>query len=227
MNAVTLRARLRVCCFAIPVAVLMLDMDGRRGRAEDWGYSHNFFIKKKISDRWAVESRSLFTSRDNMREIFLGVADIGLSYDVTGWLNIGAAYRAGWILVNGEYGYENRPLINLTLRGKWEGALISNRSRVEFRHYDFDRRDDVRFRNETRIIFPWELPMGRLRPYMEEEFFYADNAGEINMNWLTAGLTCRLNEHVRVKSGYRWNTFKFGPEWEHRHMWVTGFAFLF
>lgn len=223
LHRISLVLRLMSCVAVLVVASLW----AARSEAEDWGYSHNLFVKKKLSDRWSFESRSLFTSRENMHEIFLAVTDAGLSYDVTKWLNLGASYRAGWILVGSDYEYESRPLINLTLKKKVKGAFVSNRSRVEFRYYDFDREDDVRFRNETRVVFPWKLTRWQLKPYLEEEFFYADNAGRINMNWVTAGFTYQVNENVRFKSGYRWNALKFGPQWEHRHVWVTGFAFIY
>jgi len=194
---------------------------------EDWGYSHNFLIQKKISDKWFIVSRSQFNARDNMREIFLGLVDLGFDYQMYEWLKVGGAYRGAWFLLDKEYGYENRPMININASKNIHGYFVSNLSRFEFRFYNYDLKDDVRFRNETRIVFPLELTKLKLKPYIEEEFFYGFNANEVNANWLSGGLQYQVNKNVRIKTGYRWLTQKTGTEWINRNVLVTGFMFTF
>lgn len=194
---------------------------------EDWGYSHNFQIQKKVSDRWFIVSRSQFNSRDDMREIFLGMVDIGADYQVYDWLKVGGAYRGAWTFLGREYGYENRPMININASKKFKGYVFNNLSRLEFRQYHFDLEDDIRYRNESRVVLPLELTPLKLKPYIEDEFFYSFNADEINANWLTGGIHYQINENVRVKTGYRWLTQKTGRGWVDRHVLVTGFMFTF
>jgi len=196
-------------------------------RAWDWGNSNNLFIKKTLNDRWSIVSRSLFTSRDDMSDIFFGIADIGLRYKVVDWLSVDGVYRGAWFESSAGWEYENRPLININLGKKFGGFFLSNRSRFEFRIYADDRQDDIRYRNEIRIITPFELTKWKLIPYFEEEFFYGYKDGEINMNWLTGGLRYNINKNTKVKLGYRWQTQKLGGTWKNRHVLVTGLLIFF
>ena len=84
-----------------------------------------------------------------------------------------------------------------------------------------------RYRNETRIIAPWEIGSKGARVFMEEEFFYEFTDAGFNFNWLTTGLRWKVQPSVVAKLGYRWQTAKFGDEWSHRHQLVTGLLFFF
>ncbi|MEM7392957.1 MAG: DUF2490 domain-containing protein, partial [Verrucomicrobiota bacterium] len=103
---------------------------------------------------------------------------------------------------------------------------VTNRTRFEFRHFN-DRKDDVRFRNETRIEAPWSITPLDIRPYFEEEFFISFNEDEVNMNWITLGLFYKPVKNIKLKAGYRWLTQKLGGEWRDRHIFVTAFNFYY
>lgn len=196
--------------------------------SEDWGYAHNFLIQKKLNTKWSIVSKSQFNARDDMREIFLGLVDLGVDYQLYDWLKIGGAYRGAWSLLrNNEYGYENRPMINIYASKNLHQYFVSNLARFEFRQFNYDLKDDVRFRNEIRVVFPVEITKMKLKPYIEEEFFYSINAEEINANWLSAGLQYQVNKNVRIKTGYRWLRQKAGETWFGRDVLVTGFMFSF
>ena len=107
----------------------------------DWGYAHNMYIIKSLTPKWAVLHRSQFTLRDDMSDLFFGFADIGFGYRfIPGW-RIDGVYRRAWIQPAEKWLIEDRPLINLTWFGNWKGIRMSNRSRVEFREYRWDREE--------------------------------------------------------------------------------------
>lgn len=194
--------------------------------AADWGNSNNLFIKKKINDRWSWVSRSLTVSRDNMSDLFFGTSDIGLRYKLSSHWSVDVVYRAAWLELGEDWRFENRPLLNLNYTTRFAGYRLDHRSRAEFRIFD-KAPDDIRYRGEFRLIFPWEMTRFKLKPYLEEEFFYSVNQERINENWLSAGLRFKVRPNTVVKLGYRWQTQKFGDNWRDRNVLVTGLLFFF
>ena len=193
----------------------------------DWGYAHNLYATLSLTEKWSVLHRSQFALRDDMSDFFFGFADIGIGYRIHPDWRLDAVYRRAWIEPAGTWLIEDRPLVNLTWFGTMHDARISNRSRIEFRKYRWDRKDDIRYRNETRVDLPWEiLPFG-IKPYVEEEFFWGRNSGKVEMNWLTGGLYCKPNNSTKLKLGYRWVSARVGDEWENRNQLVTSFNFFF
>jgi len=195
--------------------------------AWDWGNSNNFYFKKPLDEKWTIESRSLFTSKQDMGDVFFGVVDLGLSYKTLDWLTIGASYRGAWFEQSKGWGYESRPLINILAKTKWKDTFLSNRSRFEFRNYQYNKKDDVRYRNETRLIAPYQFTSLKLQPFFEEEFFYSYNTTQIDMNWVTGGLMYQVNKNTRLKCGYRWHAQKLSGKWFNRHVLVTGLMMQF
>jgi hypothetical protein len=193
----------------------------------DWGYAHIFYIKKALSSHWSAISGSQLTWRDDFSDFYFAYADAGIGYKLhPGW-SIGAIYRQGWWKIGEEWETERRPLVNLTWSGAWEHIRLSNQARIEFRDYQWNKEDDIRIRNRTRIEFPQELFPGGVKPFVEEEFFYGGNRKKIEMNWLTAGLYFKATHSVKLKAGYRWIAIIAGSEWENRNQLVTGMAVLF
>jgi hypothetical protein len=191
----------------------------------DWGYAHNVYIKKSLTEKWSLLSRSQFALRDDMSEFFFGYADVGIGYKFHPDWRVDGVYRRVWFRPGGDWLTEDRPLINLTWFGKIKAARLSNRIRVEFREYQWDKKDDIRFRNETRLELPWEL--FEIKPYFEEEFFYGRNSEQIEMNWLTGGLYYKPAKQIKLKIGYRWIYIRLGDEWENRNQLVTGLNLFF
>ncbi|MCU7810602.1 MAG: DUF2490 domain-containing protein, partial [Candidatus Thiodiazotropha sp. (ex Notomyrtea botanica)] len=76
-----------------------------------------------------------------------------------------------------------------------------------------------------------EGPVGllgeRIKPYLEEEFFYSTKADRFEANWLGGGVAWRPAKGVKLKLGYRWNRFRVGDAWRNRHVLVTGLNLFF
>jgi len=193
----------------------------------DWGYAHNNYIIKSLNKKWSVLHRSQVALRDDMSELFFGFADIGFGYKIMPNWRLDGVYRRAWIRPGEKWLIEDRPLINLTWFGQIQNSRISNRSRVEFREYRWDKPDDIRYRNETRLDLPYEILPGGIKPYFEEEFFWGKESQKIEMNWLTGGIYCKPNSHTKLKLGYRWVAARAGNSWENRNQLVTGLNFYF
>ena len=200
-------------------------------RAEtDTGSAHNLIFKYPLKNEWYLSSRNLLTTRDGFNDMFFGYLDLNLGYDLgDGWA-VEGGYRHAWFEIVDDWRDEYRPSALLSYRTKLGDWSFSNRHRLEYRTFESGTlaRERIRYRNETRLIAPWEFrALGNAKFFVEEEFFYEFTDDGFNFNWFTYGLRWKLRDGVIAKLGHRWQAFKFGDEWNHRHQLVTGLLFFF
>ena len=146
-------------------AILLAMMLPLAGLSEegDWGYAHNFYINKSLAPRWSLLHRSQFTLRDDMSDFFFGFAGIGIGYRFHPAWRVDGVYRRAWIRPGDTWLIEDRPLINLIWFGKIRHARLSNRSRLEFREYRWEKNDDIRFRDNRDLAFVFDdVRVGRV-----------------------------------------------------------------
>lgn len=209
--------RARVALLALLVACIPVSQP----RAEsDFGVSYNLLLKADIDDDWFVISRSNVATRDDNNETFLTYTGAALGLQLTDAWSLRVGYRHAKLKLGERWRSEDRPFVEAygaTARSGWR---LTNRSRVEFRHYE-DGNDDIRLRTEFGARAPWSLtPLG-LRPFVEDELFYGLDAGRLEANWLTLGLSWPVGSGS-AKVGYRWNRFRVGEDWRDRDVLVLG-----
>ena len=197
-------------------------------RAAETGTSHNLFYINKLSDRSFFVGRANLVTRDGLSDTFFGYVDANYRYTLTGPWAVEVGYRQAYLELGDQWREEYRPMLNLYWRGKlWDGQF-SNRHRIEWRYFEGNAQDRVRYRNESVWISDHTITDYRLTPFIEEEFFYDLTDSELNINWLTLGISKYWskdkNGGVKWKLGYRLQSQKFNGEWENRHMLVTGIS---
>lgn len=192
----------------------------------DWGASHNLLLKVPLDDDWFILSRSNLASRDDFDDNFLGFTGAALGYQINENWSLRAGYRHVWFRPQSDWLEEDRLFLEAYFADRFGGYRVTNRSRAEFRYFDY-REDDVRLRNEITIEAPWELGSPSLRPYLEEEFFYGLRDERFEANWLGAGIAWRPADGIKLKLGYRRNRFRAGDEWRDRNVVVTGINLFF
>ena len=198
-----------------------------RAAEGDWGYAHIFYVKKALAEKWSFITGAQLTWRDDMSDLYFIYADAGLGYKLHPNWAAEAVYRNGWWNFSDEWVVEQRPMVNLKWFDTWKGIRVQNQARLEFRFFEWDRKDDLRFRNRTRAEFPWELLPGGIKPFAEEEFFIGKNSEQLEMNWVTAGLYGKPTRAIKLKAGYRWIRIRAGGKWENRNQLVTGMVVIF
>lgn len=222
-----IRARIRWSVLSV-LAIL----SGANVFAEtDTGSAHNLIFKYPLTDQWYLSSRNLLTSREGFDDFFFGYLDLNLGYELgDGWA-AEVGYRHAWLELGEDGGWrdEYRPSAILSYRTKIGDWSFSNRHRLEYRTFERGSaaNDRIRYRNETRLIAPWEFTRLNAKPFVEEEAFYEFTDAGFNYNWLTMGMRWPVREGVVAKLGYRWQVSNFGSGWDHRHQLVTGLLFFF
>ena len=219
--------RLRLICIGIAVAAWLPALTGQA--ETDTGSAHNLIFKHRLDDTWYLSSRNLLTSRDGFDDIFFGYLDLNLGYDLgDGWA-IEGGYRHAWFEIGDDWRDEYRQSAIVSYRTMLGDWSFSNRHRVEYRMFESGSQADDRFRyrNETRLIAPWEFSPLKAKFFVEEEFFYEFTDAGFNFNWATCGIRWQLHDGVIAKLGYRWQAFRFTDDWDHRHQLVTGILWFF
>jgi len=192
----------------------------------DTGSSHNFFYLNKIDEDKSFVARSNLTTRDGFEDSFFGYFDANIRFKIDPEWSFEAGYRQAYLELNSGWRKEYRPQLNLAWRGKIGDWEFRNRHRLEFRHFEGDAKDRIRYRNESVWTAPYKTTKFNLTPFISEEFFYDVTDHNLNLNWLTVGVSHRLTNKSKWKLGYRLQNQEFNNQWSTRHVLVTGISIL-
>ncbi len=204
--------------------ILVLFFFAATVNAAETGSSHNLFYLKKLDDKAFFVGRANLVTRDGFSDTFFGYVDGNYRHTLTKNWAIEAGYRHAFLEIGNQWREEYRPMLSLYWRGKLAGGKFSNRHRLEWRYFEGNAQDRVRYRNESVWTAPHKITSYQLTPFVEEEFFYDITNSELNINWLTVGISKFWSKNVKWKLGYRWQAQKFNDEWKSRHVLVTGIS---
>lgn len=193
-------------------------------RAAETGSSHNLFFLNKLNDNSFFVGRANLATRDGFSDTFFGYVDANYRYALTGPWTVEVGYRHAFLELGNQWREEYRPMLSLYWRGKLAGGKFSNRHRIEWRYFEGNAQDRVRYRNESVWTSLHTITDYQLTPFIEEEFFYDITNSELNINWLTFGISKFWSKGMKWKLGYRLQSLKFNGEWENRHTLVTGIS---
>jgi hypothetical protein len=193
-------------------------------RAAETGSSHNLFFLNKLNDNSFFVGRANLVTRDGFSDTFFGYVDANYRYMLTGPWTVEVGYRHAFLELGNQWREEYRPMLSLYWRGKLAGGKFSNRHRIEWRYFEGNAQDRVRYRNESVWTSLHTITDYQLTPFIEEEFFYDITNSELNINWLTFGISKFWSKGMKWKLGYRLQSLKFNGEWENRHTLVTGIS---
>jgi len=188
----------------------------RNGDLEYW-QTHVFSADINKDFTFTV-SQELRFGRDNGNP-YLHNVDLGIVYkSLAEWLDLGLNFKKEYEKdSSGKFRHENRPNLNITVKGKLFDLPFSNRSRLAWR--DFETKEEVwRYRNKSTIKLPFKLTKLNLQPYVAEEWFV--NLGENNINQ-------NLAKNINGNIFYMWKTSKTSGGWINTNVIGTQFKFLF
>jgi len=192
--------------------------------ATETGSSHNLFYLNKLNDKAFFIGRANLVTRDGFSDLFFGYVVANYRYTLTQLWAVAVGYRHAFLELGNQWREEYRPMLSLYWRGKLAGGKFSNRHRIEWRYFEGNAQDRVRYRNESVWTSPNSITDYQLTPFVEEEFFYDITNSELNINWLTFGISKFWSKGMKWKLGYRLQSLKFNGEWENRHTLVAGIS---
>lgn len=187
------------------------------------------------NEDWRFTFQEALRLDEEGRELYYKHTDVGVTYrGLSNWLDVGLRYRGVFGAARDNEGHiENRPYLQVDIKGDVLGFHVSNRNRFEYR--DRKHNDDIwRYRVMFTLNEPFERMRPRqrrrfkdkLRPYVADELFFDLDGGGYNKNWLYAGVSCLLHEHVVLNIYFLWQSSHPSGRWE-RDLNVLGTTMTF
>lgn len=181
----------------------------------------------KINDKSKMVFEEEFRWADNANEFYYHHYDAGLFYNLEKWLNLGAGYRHIYELKKGKFKIENEPYVNVTLSANLKGFKIDDRSRMEYRHFDYQF-DPWRYRNKFTIKTPWKFTGLEIQPYLANEIFIGfGKIDEFNQNRFSAGFSMNLIKNLKGEIYYMLQSSKSSDKWIDTNVLGTKLKIIF
>ena len=167
----------------------------------------------KINKDAKIALEEEFRWGNNASEFYYHHYDVGFFYDLQKWLNIGGGYRHIYELKKGEFKLENDPYVTTTLFWDLKGLKFDDRSRLEFRHFDYQD-DSWRYRNKITAKLPWKFTKPEIQPYVSDEIFIGfSTINELNQNRFSSGLSMNLTKNLKAEVYYMLQRTKSSGKW--------------
>ena len=182
-----------------------------------------------INKDWKCSFEEEFRFGDDAGELYYHHSDLGFVYKgFAEWIDLGFNYRQVFERTDseGEWTQENRPHLNVTLKGRLFGLSVSDRSRFEYRDRE-DKGDLWRYRNKVTVKLPLELTELKLKPYLADEVFVPLDDDNITKNRVYAGVSFKVLENMTGEVFYLWQSSRSAGDWNDTNVLGTRLKFRF
>ncbi|MDD4202279.1 MAG: DUF2490 domain-containing protein [Candidatus Omnitrophica bacterium] len=167
----------------------------------------------KINNSWKMKADNELRFGDSAGTLYYEHVDLGLTYSgLAKWLDVGGNYRLVYEKKGKSWFYENRPHINVTLKGSVYDFKLSNRNRLEYRDKETGK-DGWRYRNKTAIKYPIKTEHFNITPYIADEVFADFIVCEISENRLYGGVEFKAMDHLYLDIYYMWKANRKNNVW--------------
>lgn len=217
--------KLKLAVIGLILAVSSLAYAYDDGDIQIWNTDIEEF---KINKNVKVALEEEFRWGDNAGEFFYQHYDAGIFRTLNKYWNIGVGYRHIYELKSGDFKMENAPYVTATLFLEKQGFLFDSRSRLEYRHFDYQT-DSWRYRNKFTLKFPWKFTKIQLQPYLGDEILigFGNGTNEFNQNRFSAGVGMNLYKSLKGEVYYMLVSTKSSGRWNDANVLGTKFKISF
>jgi hypothetical protein len=167
----------------------------------------------KISSNAKIAFEEEFRWGDNANVFYYHHYDAGLSYNLNKYLNVGGGCRQAYELRKGKFKEENEPYLTATLFWDLLGFKFDDRSRMEYRHFDYQD-DSWRYRNKITVKLPWKFSRLKIQPFLSDEVLIGfSKINELNQNRFYSGLTMNVTKNIKAEIFYLLVSSKSSGTW--------------
>lgn len=194
---------------------------------KDFQYWSTGSASINLNKTWKVKFEEQFKLGNDAGNLFYHHSDLGFTHkNFIDGIDLGFNFKKVYEKDSkGKWRHENRPHLNLTIKGQLLNLDISNRCRLEYR--DREKKKDVwRYRNKFTIQFP-EFKEPKLRPYIAEEPFVELTEKGYNQNRLYAGFSFDLSENIKGDLHYLWQSKRSEGGWDNINIIGTSLKLSF
>lgn len=222
-------SRITICFLSVLICAGLLNGPCFAFDDGDFQYWSSVTLPFEINEDWKGSFNEEFRLGDDVGELYYHHSDLGFVYKGLGdWIDLGFNYRQVFERADSasEWKQENRPHLNVTLKGKLWDLGVSNRFRFEFRDRE-DSEDHWRYRNKFTVKLPVELTELKLKPYVANEVFIPLNDDNITANRVYAGVSLEVLENMTGEVFYLWQSSRSDGDWKDINVLGTGLKFRF
>lgn len=153
----------------------------------DFQYWNTESIEVKFAKSWKIKLDEEFRFGGNAGDLYYTHADVGVAYSVNDYLELGANYRQIFQKKDKDWDPTYQPHFNGTLKLNWQGFILKDRNRFEYRIRETDSAS-WRYRNRLSLDLPYKWTPLKIQPYFSDEIFYDFEASEMNKNRVYVGV---------------------------------------
>jgi len=160
----------------------------------------------KINQDLKITLEEEFRWGDNASDFYYQHYDLGLSFSLNKNLNFGTGYRhvleKKSVRKVTKFRVENAPYLTLTLSWNLAGFKFDDRSRLEYRHFNYQS-DSGRYRNKLTMKLPWKFTRIKIQPFVADEILAGfGGISRFNQNRFSSGLGMSLAKNAKAEIYY-------------------------
>jgi hypothetical protein len=167
-----------------------------------------------LNKDWTVSVEEQQKLGDNAGRFYYHHADLGFVYGgLADWIDLGFNFKEVFLEDgDGHWSRENRPHVNITVKGPVGAFDVSDRSRFEYRDRE-DQEDLWRYVNQLKVKLPFELTKLKLRPYVADQIYLNMEGRAFDKNRIYSGASFKLSKDLESELYYFWQSGKSDGRW--------------
>lgn len=168
-----------------------------------------------LNKDWTVSVEELLKLGDDAGHFYYHHTDLGFVYGgLADWIDLGFNFKEVFVEDDdGHWSRENRPHVNITVKGPVGLFDVSDRSRFEYRDRE-DEEDLWRYVNRLKVKLPFELTKFKFRPYVADQIYLNMEGRAFEKNRIYSGASFKLSKDTESEIYYFWQLGESGDEWE-------------
>jgi hypothetical protein len=203
----------RVYLVAALLAVLLISKSSRAGG--DVQLWNTATASLKLNKDWKATVEEQLKFGEGAGHFYYHHSDLGFVYGgLADWIDLGFNFKEVFVEEDdGHWSRENRPHVNITVKGPVGPFDVSDRSRFEYR--DLENENDLwRYVNRLKVKLPFELTKFKLRPYVADQIYLNMEGRAFEKNKIYTGATFRISKALESEIYYFWQLGRFDGQWE-------------
>jgi hypothetical protein len=168
-----------------------------------------------INKDWMATVQEHVKLRQHAGTLYYEHTDLGFVYKgLASGIDIGFNYKQVFCKDDdGGWSRENRPHLNVMIRGRLGAFDFFDRSRFEYRDKQ-DERDLWRYVHLLKVAMPFEFTRFKVRPYVADQVYLNLDGQVLDKNRIYSGVSFDLAKNVRGDFCYVWQSEKSDGCWE-------------
>jgi hypothetical protein len=203
----------RVYLVAALLAVLLISKSSRAGG--DFQLWNTATASLKLNKDWKATVEEQLKFGEGAGHFYYHHSDLGFVYGgLADWIDLGFNFKEVFVEEDdGHWSRENRPHVNITVKGPVGPFDVSDRSRFEYR--DLENENDLwRYVNRLKVKLAFELTKFKLRPYVADQIYLNMEGRAFEKNKIYTGATFRISKALESEIYYFWQLGRFDGQWE-------------